>query len=169
MSVELLLVIVFVLLPLIQRLLRAAQERQQGEPKPPAGPPPRTRRPAAPWRPASSRRPAPSQVARPPAPMVPPLPSSATSLLEAMTAPAQTAARKSRETASPVPTARRGTRRRRSVPAGLRSAGTLRDAIVLMTVLGPCRALAHEDNRSDRSDRSDRNAGLGDRPLQTSR
>ena len=139
MSVEILLVIAFILLPLIQQLLRAAREREQGQPTQPGGPPTRARRPASPLRRA------PSQVARPHTPAVPPPPVPATLSHETMTVPAHAATRRSAETGGPAPKARRRMRQRESIPVGLRSPRNLRDAIVLMTILGPCRALAQDE------------------------
>jgi hypothetical protein len=129
--VELLLLIAFLLLPLMQRLLRAAQEREQGQPQQPAGPAPRARRPAMPGPTA------PSQVALPPALAGPPAISPALS----MPVPSRTASRRTPEAVIPVSTARRSVRQRGPRGRVLRPHG-LRGAIVIMTILGPCRALA---------------------------
>ena len=127
MSIELLLVIAFILLPLIQQLLRASQERQQRQPKPPGRLPP-ARRPATP---GPKSRP---QVALPPAPAVP-LP-----LAIVRDVATQTPTRTLRPG---IPKAEATARRRRGGERhpGLRRPGEWRNAIVLMTILEPCRAL----------------------------
>ena len=138
MSIELLLLIAFILLPLIQRLLRAAAERAaQGEPQQPGGPPPRSRRPA-------TARPAlPSQVALPPPLTLPPA-APATSAELSIAVPSRAAASQSTiEAVIPVSTARRNVRR--GTMGRSLSPDTLRGAFVLMTILGPCRALAVDD------------------------
>jgi hypothetical protein len=149
MPVELLLLIVFIVLPLIQQLLRVAKEREQGQRKPPSGQPPAASRPTRPMAQA------PSQIALPPAPVVPP--PLATLADTAMKARRRTAPRSTSEAVIAVPAARRSARRR--ILTGLRSPRDLQGAMVLMTILGPCRALA-QDDRSGR---------VGVRPLTTSR
>jgi len=136
--IELLLLIAFILLPLIQQLLRAAAERAaQGEPQQPAVPPPPARRPATP-KPAL-----PYQVALPPALVVPPA-VPAMSPAPSMAVPSRAASRSTLEAVIPVSTARRSVRQRGTMARFL-NPQTLRGAIVLMTILGPCRALAGDD------------------------
>lgn len=138
MSIELLLLIAFILLPLIQRLLRAAAERAaQGEPQQPAGPPPRGRRPA------TSRPALPSQVVSPPALILPPA-APAMSAAPSIAVPSRAASRSTLEAVIPMSTARRSVRQRGTMGRFL-SPHTLRGAFVLMTILGPCRALAGDD------------------------
>jgi hypothetical protein len=130
MSTELLLLLAFfVLLPLLQQLLRAArqpkertperagaQAMQESQPQLPAhSPPPRA--PVGAQRPATARY----------------------KLSEAMTAREGAPARDAAGPVAPVPTTRRSARRRTAV-ADLRNPRGLRRAIVVMTILGPCRA-----------------------------
>lgn len=134
MSVELLLLIVFILLPLIQQLLRAGQEREQGQPRRPTGPAPREPGPAMP-------RPTPrSRAALSPAPVVPP----AVPPVPPVAVPSRAPSRGTLEAAIPVSPERRSMRRQSTMGRFL-GPGTLRDAIALMTILGPCRAIAGDD------------------------
>jgi hypothetical protein len=136
--IELLLLIAFILLPLIQRLLRAAAERAaQGEPQQPAGPPPPARRPA------TSKPALPSQVALPHVLVVPPA-VPATSPAPSMAVPSRAASRSTLDAVIPVSTAHRSLRQR-GTRGHLLSPHTVRRAFVLMTILGPCRALAGDD------------------------
>jgi hypothetical protein len=136
-SIEFLLLIAFILLPLIQQLLRAARERAQGEPKQPAGPAPRARGLALPG-PTP-----PSQVALPPALAAPPA-VPAKSPVPSMAVPSRTTSRSTREAVIPVSTARRSVQQRGTLRRFL-GPHDLRGAIVLMTILGPCRAIAGGD------------------------
>lgn len=129
MSLELLLLLaVFVLLPLIQQLLRAARQRDRRAPERAERQPLRTPQP-------------PAHAPLPRTRAVPPLPETARhAASDAMTARGLTPAR---ETAGPVTlalTPHRSTRRRTAV-VGLRNLLDLRRAIVLMAILGPCRAI----------------------------
>jgi len=115
----LLLLVFFVLLPLVERLLRAARQQQDAAaPEPPGAP-----RPQAP--------PLPLPLPRP---VAPPL---------SMPRPRAGQARPRHPPAvtKPAP-ARRPVMRRPAMAADLRHAPALRRAIVLMTILGPCRALS---------------------------
>jgi hypothetical protein len=137
MSVELLLVIAFILLPLIQQLLRAANERKQGQPQQPGG----TSRRATP--PVLLRPKPPSHDALPSALAVSPPPAPATLPTPTMTEPTRTL-RSTREAVIPGPAAR-GSLRQGGMRARLRGSRNLRDGIVLMTILRPCLALADDD------------------------
>ena len=137
MSVELLLVIVFILLPLIQQLLRAMKERQQSPPQQPASPAP-AHRPTT-----SESTPSTSQVASPPALAVPPV-VSALSPASSMAVTSPAAVRRTPGAAMPVSTARRRGQKR-GAPGRFVVPRNLQEAIVVMTILGPCRGLAGDD------------------------
>ena len=130
MSAEvLLLLIIFVLLPLIQQLLNSV--RQKRPPGPRADQPATERQPVV--KPQSATR-------TPRAPAGPWLPEMAHHGLSDAAAGEGTAppdAARSRMPASPV----RPSARRRIIVAGLRNPVDLRRSIVLMTILGPCRAI----------------------------
>jgi hypothetical protein len=124
LSLELLLLLaVVVLLPLIQQLLQAAQQRDPRTPEGAERPP--LRKPQA-----STHVPPPATLAIPPRPEIAP---------DAMTARGHTPAQ---DAAGPLPFALTPHRiaRRRSA-ADLRNRLDLRGAIVLMAILGPCRAI----------------------------
>jgi hypothetical protein len=145
MPIELLLLIVFIVVPLIQQLLRVAKEREQGQRKPPGGQLPAASRPARPMAQPPTHTPPPrGPVVQPPL---------ATLADTAMKARTRTAPRTTPEAVIAVPAVRRSARRRGAILTRLRSPRDLRDAIVLMTILGPCRALA-QDDRSGRADSS---------------
>lgn len=129
MSAEaLFLLALFILLPLIERILQLARQRNVGTPDGEAeGPRPASR--------PSRGRPAPPpplmDAGVPRTPDVPPL-------------SATLAARPSPSLHLAAPPARRIARRR--IPVGdLHNPLTLRRAIVLMTILGPCRAVTPHD------------------------
>ena len=132
MSRELLVLLaVFVLLPLMQRLLGVARQRQAHTPE------------RADRQPQTT--PQPAQAPRPAARAVPPL----TDTLPQSTSDVTTASGRTstRDAAGPAPLAvvpRRRTRRHPEV-VGLRNRLDLRRAIVLTTILGPCRATTPYD------------------------
>lgn len=125
MSVEtLILLALFVLLPLLERLVRHVRERNRPTPQP-------THRGPLPTSPPAAR------VPREPTPPIPPLPALEGDRFDMhQTAPA-------REAVTPATTASSGPRRgrRRVVSAVLRTRLDLRRAITAATILGPCRAL----------------------------
>lgn len=121
MSIEqiLLLAFFFLVLPLVQHLLRAARQRAGDEPAQAEGQPPSARRP-----PMREQQAPPATVHR--------------TMSDAMTAPERKPALDAdRPVAPPI---RRSARRGTAV-VGLRDPLDLRRAIVLMTVLEPCRAI----------------------------
>jgi hypothetical protein len=128
----LVLLAVLVLLPLIQLLVRAARQGDGRGPEQPEGPSPSANRPA--------KREAPAGAPEPRLPAVPPLPPTTRYRVpDAMTARDRTPAR---DAAGPVArgsTARQSARRR-TVVMDFRDRSELRRAIVLMSILGPCRA-----------------------------
>lgn len=158
MSIELVLaIILFGLLPLIERLIRGARESQGGTTRP--APPP--------WEPADEDDGEPYVLEPPPMP-APPMPE------PRMPEPRMPAPRVEKPlppTAKPAPVAPRVTpsrapsrvtahdrrtddafkgararRGRRDIAAALHSEAGLRRAVVLMTILGPCRALSPYDH-----------------------
>ncbi|HEX6322904.1 MAG TPA: hypothetical protein VFZ36_04195 [Vicinamibacterales bacterium] len=157
MSIELILAIIFFgLLPLIERLIRAARESQEGGTARPAPPP---------WQPADEDddetyvlEPPPMPAPPMPAPSVP-APRVPAPRLDQPRAAATRVPLASREAPSRAPSrvtahdrrtddAFRGARTRRSrrdIAAALHSEAGLRRAVVLMTILGPCRALSPYD------------------------
>jgi len=123
MSFEQLLLLVIILLPLLQ-LLRAAFQRnrrtpEQAEEQPASAPQPLM------WEPQPPAPPGPAIAHRP--------------FSDAITAPERTPAPEVTRRVAPSPAIQRKTRRR-TVVANLRNPRSLRRAIVLMTILGPCRA-----------------------------
>ena len=122
MSIEqILLLVVFVVLPLVQYLLRTARERDGRKPEQAEGP---QSPPDAPL----------------PVPTGPPLaPAARHTLSDAMAVRERTPRR---DAAPPVvlPPAPRRSARRRAAVVDLRDPNDLRRAIVLTTILGPCRA-----------------------------
>lgn len=139
MSIELLvLLVVFILLPLIQQLLRAMQERDQGSSGRPHGRRPPTRRPTMP-----EPQPA-ADVPLPRAPAVPPLPPATQHTVPAVTAHKPLPRRETSRPVAPALTARRDARRHTAI-GSLRNPFDLRRAIVVMTILGPCRAISPSD------------------------
>jgi hypothetical protein len=157
MSIELILAIIFFgLLPLLERLFRAAREREGGTAR--AEPPP--------WEPSGDyeddedeaypMEPPPMPAPRVPAPRMPaprmPAPRVEKPTVRPVPAPPRLAPSRapSRVTAHDRRTddAFRGGRRRRGrrdIAAALHSDAGLRRAVVLMTILGPCRALSPYD------------------------
>jgi hypothetical protein len=127
-SFELILLLaLFVLLPLIQLVVRSARQEDRRIPDHAKGGLPSTNQPA-------KREPAMA------VPAVPPLPPTARHTVpHAMTAGTRTS-RDARELAAPGPTARLGGRRLMASVAGLDDRSGLRRAIVLTAILGPCRA-----------------------------
>jgi hypothetical protein len=115
----------FLLFALLNLIVRLFRERAA---KPPDTAPPPLRRPPPPRPPEPLARPAPARVAQPPAP-APVVPGPAA---PALAAPAAAPAR----------------RRPRARLGGPRD---LRRAVVLMTVLGPCRALEAEEREAPRA------------------
>jgi hypothetical protein len=141
MSIELLvLLFVFIVLPLLQQLIRAARQRDQPTPRrTPAQPPSAYEPEMEEWEEMEEMEP-PPRVLLPPAPAVPWLPATEQhKLFEAMTVPARPPARAASRLATPAPAARRSARRHKLV-ASLRKPRDLRNAFVLTTILGPCRA-----------------------------
>ncbi|HUF24693.1 MAG TPA: hypothetical protein VMN81_11230 [Vicinamibacterales bacterium] len=156
MSIELILAIIFFgLLPLIERLIRAAREREGGTARP--APPPWE--PAGEeWEPAEEEEDEPYVLEPPPMPMpaprmpaprvekprVPALkPAPVTPRMAPSRAPSRVTAH-DRRTDDAFKGARRR-RGRRDIAAALHSDAGLRRAVVLMTILGPCRALSPYD------------------------
>jgi hypothetical protein len=123
----LLLLAVVVLLPLIQQLLRAARQRDRRTPERAEGQPAPAERPAM-------REPQ------------PPRPAARHTSSAAMTAREGTPAPDAAGPVAPALTAHRSTGRRTAV-VSLRNPLDLRRAIVLMTMLGPCRATKPHDWR----------------------
>jgi hypothetical protein len=146
MSIELILAIIFFgLLPLIERLIRAARESQGGTARP--APPP--------WEPDEEDdepyvfEPPPMPMPRMPAPRVekPRVPALKPALAAERTAPSRAPSRvtahdRRTDDAFKGARARRG---RRDIADALHSEAGLRRAVVLMTILGPCRALSPYD------------------------
>jgi hypothetical protein len=98
----------FVLLPLVERLLRTARQQR------------------------AARRPEQPQAARPPAP---------SPVIRRPQRAEQSVPRRAPAAVALAPPQRQG-RQRATAAADLRHAGGLRRAIVVMTILGPCRALS---------------------------
>jgi hypothetical protein len=119
---QVLLIVAFLVLPLIQFLLRAARKRQEHQPAQAEGQPPSAGRP-----PIRERPPAKAHQR----------------MSDAMTAPERKPALHADRVVAP-PT-RRSTRRGTAV-AGLRDPLDVRRAIVLMNVLEPCRAIHSHDS-----------------------
>jgi hypothetical protein len=146
MSIELILAIIFFgLLPLFERLIRSARERQDG-----------TARPATPpWQPAEDEDDEPYVLEPPPmrAPPVParvekprvpaPKPAPVKPRMAPSRAPSRLTAHDRRTDDAFRGAGRR--RARRDIAAALHSEAGLRRAVVLMTILGPCRALTPYD------------------------
>ena len=128
MSFELVVLLaVFVLLTLIQLVLRAARQGNRRVPHHAEGGLPSTNQPA-------KREPA--MVA----PAVPPLrPTAHHTVDHAMTARTRRSRRDAVGLAAPRPTARHGGRRHIASVSGLDDRNGLRRAIVLTVILGPCR------------------------------
>jgi hypothetical protein len=127
---QILLLVVFIVLPLVQYLLRTARRRAGHEPED------GERQPSPMHRPAMDEPP-PSHTRLPPVPAGP-LPPATTrhTLSDAMTAREHTAVRRA---APPAPGARRSSRPR-TARASLRNPFELRRAIALMTILEQSRA-----------------------------
>ncbi|MEX2262941.1 MAG: hypothetical protein WD696_13375 [Bryobacteraceae bacterium] len=126
MSFEVLvLIVVLILLPLIQ-LLQEARKRNRRTPERAEGHPPPARQP----------------LREPPPPHAPPRPAIVRRPLSDVMAARERAPAVDADAAGRVAPTPRGHRsaRRRMVVAGLRNPHGLRHAIVLMTILGPCRA-----------------------------
>jgi hypothetical protein len=130
MSIEaLVLLALFLLLPLIERLLRSARQPNGGAPDRPADARRSASRPA--MRPSPPQERSPEEARVPRMADVPPVSASPT-------------ARRSPRLQLPAPGARRPGRQG-LVVEDLRHPLTLRRAVVLMTILGPCRSVApHE-------------------------
>jgi len=135
MSLELLLLLaVFVLLPLLQQLVRAVRQTDQGTPER-AGAQPDDEDQSA-----IEELQLPADAPLPLAPAGPRLPATARhKLSEPLTELERTPTREAAGPLALAPTAH-GSGRRHTVVAGLRNPRGLRRAIVLMTILGPCRA-----------------------------
>jgi hypothetical protein len=129
MSFELLLVLaVFVLLPLVQLVVRGAGQGDRRVLDHAEGGVPSTKQPT---------KPEPAMAAPP----VPHLPASARhTVSHAMTARTRTSRRDAVGLAARGPIARHGGRRHNAWVAGLDGRNGLRSAIVLAAILGPCRA-----------------------------
>ena len=137
MSIELIvLLFVFVVLPLLQQLIRAARQMDQRTPGRAAA------ETASEYEPETEEweeLEPPPRVLLPPTPAVPRLTAREQhKLFEAMPVPARPPAHAARR-AAPAPAARRSARRHKLV-ASLRHPRGLRNAFVLATILGPCRA-----------------------------
>ncbi len=123
-----LLLAVFVLLPLIQLVVRAARQGDHRGPDHAKGGLPSTNQPA-------------KRELAVAAPAVPPLPHRARhTVAHAMPASTRTSRRDVRGLAVPDPSARFAGRRNMASVAGLDDRSGLRRAIVLTAILGPCRA-----------------------------
>jgi len=138
MSIELIvLLFVFVVLPLLQQLIRAARQMDQRTPGRAAA------ETASEYEPETEEweeLETPPRVLLPPTPAVPRLPAREQhKLFEAMPVPARPPAQAAARLAAPAPAARRSPRRRKLVTS-LRNPRGLRNAFVLATILGPCRA-----------------------------
>lgn len=133
MSLEILLLLAFfILAPLIERLVRSARQRNEGTAVRPEERPASAARTAMP----EPQPPADGQPRH--AAAVPPLPASARQGVSAAVAtPLRGLARDAAHRGTSPPTVRG---QGRSTAAGLRNPLALRRAIVLMTILGPCRA-----------------------------
>lgn len=136
MSLEtVLLLAFFILLPLIERLVRSARQRNKGTAVRPGGRPPS----AAPTAIPGPQPPGDGQPRHPPL-VVPPLPASARQAVSTTVAASvrSLAGDAGRRETSPPTAYERG--HHRPAAAGLRSPLSLRRGIVLMTILEPCRA-----------------------------
>ena len=138
MSIELIvLLFVFVVLPLLQQLIRAARQMDQGTPGRAAA------ETASEYEPETEEweeLETPPRVLLPRTPAVPRLPAREQhKLFEAMPVPARPPAQAAARFAAPAPAARRSARRHK-LAASLRNPRGLRNAFVLATILGPCRA-----------------------------
>ena len=123
MSIEtLILLALFIVLPLIQQLIRATRQRNHRPPAPTEMRPPRT----------PARTPQPELTVPPPLKTTPPAPSDATRASAPVSAPHAGG----RVTITPTPHRTMGQR----AAVGLRTRRDLRQAIVLVAILGPCRA-----------------------------
>jgi hypothetical protein len=120
----LVLLAIFVLVPLLQRLLAQARERNQPPPQPAQRGPSPTPPPAA-------------RVPRVPTLPIPPLPAPEAERLDA---PPPAPARRAANTATAVSSDPQRGRRRVALPA-LRTRLDLRRAITVAAILGPCRAV----------------------------
>lgn len=140
MSLEtVLLLALFILLPLIERLVSSARQRNQGAAVPSDGRPASAGQTAIP-------EPQPPGVGPPRhPPAVPPIPANARQPVSAaVVTPVHGLAPDAGRRETSPPTARER-ERQRSAAAGLGSPLALRRAIVLTTILGPCRAMTpHE-------------------------
>ena len=140
MSTELLLLlVVFVVLPLIQQLLRLRAQGQQRAPDR------RTDQPAR------GGQPEPQSAVRTPlgrGPAGPRVPGTAGHQLAGAAALEFTVPLEAAAPTMPDPPVRPSSRRHVAV-AGLRNSPGLRRSIVLMTILGPCRAIDPYPNRSE--------------------
>ncbi len=124
----------FILLPLIERLIRSARQRQAGTPAPSTTRPVRTA-PPAPRPPVAESSPPMASL-----PDIPPVPVSARENASIEDAPVRPIAREPRRKAPIAPRAPlRGLDRLFGKPRDLRR------AVVLMTILGPCRALENAE------------------------
>jgi hypothetical protein len=140
MSPELLLLLIaFVVLPLIQQLLRVRAQRQQRTPDR------STDQPALEGQPAPQSA-VPAPLGRGPA--GPRVPETARRELAGAAAHEFTASLEVAKPAMPDQPVRPSSRRHVAV-AGLRNSPGLRRSIVLMTILGPCRAIDPYPNRSE--------------------
>jgi hypothetical protein len=151
-----LLIVFFIVVPLLERLNRTMQERKQRREDPPRAPPVPPSPASVPWPPEEAqdaiegRRPAelpiPVQVALPRPPAPPPVPRRP--MTERFPSRERARARAESQASPPRPVlveraihvARRG-----SLLARLQA--DRRHAIVLATILGPCRALDHDAGR----------------------
>lgn len=177
MSIETLLLIgLLVLLPLVERLIGLLRSRTGGteadqrHPPAPQRPLRNHRRPAPEWGDEAADHPLPPDIERPPDVYVPsPVPPAPAPPLPAARSPVPHRAprerhgshesarlrrerQRGRETGGQlVPSATLDRARRQEVHSrarlGISSVGDLRRAVVLMTLLGPCRALQPSDDR----------------------
>jgi hypothetical protein len=135
MSIELIvLLFVFVVLPLLQQLIRAARQMDQRTPGRAAA------ETASEYEPETEEW---EELEPPPRVLLPPTPAvprpTAREQHKLLPVPARPPAQAATRRAAPAPAARRSARRHKLV-ASLRNPRGLRNAFVLATILGPCRA-----------------------------
>jgi hypothetical protein len=139
----------FLLLGLLNLIVRLFRERAEKPPGGPAPVPPPTPRPAPTPRPVPPRRPAPTL---PPPPTLPgPSPAPARAPAARRPATAAPASAPAPPTPPAVPAGTGPVRRSRRASVRLGGPRDLRRAIVLATVLGPCRALEGREPDRERA------------------
>ena len=141
-----LLIVFFIVVPLLERLNRTMQARKQRREDPPGVPPLPPRPASEPWPPEPAEIPIPVQVAPPRPPAPPPVPRRPAA--ERYPSRERARARAESQASPPRPVlVERATHvaRRGSLLGRLQA--DRRHAIVLATILGPCRALDHDAGR----------------------